>query len=119
MTPITRYCRTPAIYWEPIGSDGRGRFLLKEPVEILVRWEDAAGIIVSRTQGEWRPAVKLITPLLLKEYGKIMLGTLADLQSTDPNAQVDQTQVLSIGVASSTPDARARRVLYQAYIGRL
>jgi hypothetical protein len=119
MKPITRYCKQSALYWEPIDIERGGSYLFADPVEIKVRWEDAAGLVVSRTQGEWRPAVKLITPFLLKEYGLVRLGTLADLESLDPLNVQRMTDTLVIGAASQIPDIRSRRVLYQAFIGRL
>jgi hypothetical protein len=88
-------------------------------VELLVRWEDAAGIVVSRSSGEWRPSVKLITPILLKEHGMLRLGGLGTLTSTDPILELEHSDVLTVGVASQIPDLRATRVLYQAFIGKL
>ncbi len=119
MRPITRYCKQSAIYWAPISVQRDGTYLHADPIELLVRWEDAAGIVVSRSQGEWRPAVKLITSIMLEEHGLIRLGTLSSLSSKDPTHTINRRETMTVGVASQVPDVRSRRVLFQAFIGRL
>lgn len=119
MAGFEKYCRQDAIYWEALGYDGTGRMLYAPPIATKVRWEDAMGVVVSRSGGEWRPAVRLITTFLMKEFSKVKLGSLSELASIDVTAQPDVDSIMMVGVAGQTPDSRNRRVLYQAFIGSL
>ncbi len=119
MRPITRHCRQDAIYWEAAQPSGQGGHIYLKPIGIRVRWQDAAGIVVSRSEKEWRPAKELITPILLKEHSLVCLGRLQDLSSEDVAVVRHTRELYRVGVAYSIPDIRARRVLYQAFIGRL
>lgn len=87
---IERVCVQPAIYWGAPVPDGYGTFLFPDPIQVMVRWDEKATIILDNTGKEVLSKAQILCPNELQVGGMIMLGYLSgivkEIESPTPTA---------------------------------
>jgi hypothetical protein len=80
---ISRVCVQPAVYWGSPQNDGRGGRTYADPVEIYVRWDDEAKLIVDDRGQEIVSRAEVLVQQDLDLDGRLLLGSLSDLAQAE------------------------------------
>lgn len=76
---IRKICVQTAVYWGNPVPDGFGGMTYDIPVEIKVRWDENIKVVVDKEGKEITSPVTILSPEDLVEQGRLMLGTLEDV----------------------------------------
>lgn len=86
---IESVCVQTAVYWGSPAADGFGKKDFADPVEIAVRWTDVEELHIKRGQGvpgqEHISNAEVLLTTEVERGGYLMLGTLDDIPSDNPN----------------------------------
>lgn len=114
MRILTRMLRQKCIYWElegDVNQFGERKFLL--PVEIKCRWEDVGEELLQDDAKEQVFDATIFVDRDVKEGGLLMLGTLADLTSSDPPKSILSKRIRKF---EKIPTMKGNRFLRVAYL---
>lgn len=100
---LTRCCTQTAVYWASPTEDGYGGKTYSDPVEISCRWEDGGEIIRDNMGEEYIPVATVYVLQDVDENGRLFLGTLADLDSSDEESPENATGAYEIKKFVKTP----------------
>lgn len=110
---IRKVQRDTLVYWAPKGTSSHGEPTWHAPEQMTARWDDKRVEIIDDTGTTVFSRVELITEVLLEPGGVVCKGTLDTVSYwNEPKANPYAYEVLK---SSSTPDFKARRLLYEAW----
>lgn len=93
---IEKVCVQTAVYWGYSSNDGFGQKVLKEPIEIKVRWTDKAQIVRTGDGKEIACLAEVLVQQDLDMEGFLYLGSLSDFSPLDLSTPQNLTGVLEI-----------------------
>ena len=110
---IQRVMKQRCVYFAPLAPNTHGEPQWGPPEEIACRWDDKRVQVIDDSGTAVFSRVELITEVLLEPGGIVCKGTLNTLSYwSDAKANPYSYEVLK---SSSTPDFKARRLLYEAW----
>lgn len=105
--------RQKCIYWEPEGDVsqfGEKKFLL--PVELKCRWEEVGEEVLEADAKEQVFDSTIFVESDVKEGGLLMLGTLSDLEGSEPPKSVLSKRIRKFEKIPTMKGTKFLRVAY-------
>lgn len=115
---LAKFFNQTAVYWGNPSSNGWGGFTYDDPVEVQVRWADKQERFLSSGGGQNTIEEMISSTVLLSEYdfdfnGRVFLGSLTDLPSSQDPADVDAATVKA---HAKIPDKNATQYLRKTWL---
>lgn len=116
MSIITKVLKQTAVWWARTTPDAYGQFTFASPVEVKVRWEDSIDTFKDENGNEHTSKSYVMVDRDMKVGDVLMLGTTADIPSSNPADPKENSGAFEIKRFDKTPDIRNRENLREAYL---
>lgn len=110
MTNLARNLRQLATYWVQTGTDLYGKGIFSSPVQRVCRWEDMNELFIDKMGQEVTCKSRVFFVEDLSVEGYLFNGNSS---AADPTALAGTWEIRQV---KRTPDLRAIRTLYVAYL---
>lgn len=113
---LNRIAKQTAVYWGSPVAGGYGANTYADPVEILIRWEEATEMVLGKDGKEIQSRAQVYTLQDVDEQGYLYLGELTDLDS-DPDDPLIISGAWQIIQFQKTPEfGRTDKFIRKAYL---
>ena len=113
MQILTKVRKQKAIYWAALGTNSAGRKEYDDPVQIMVRWDDAMTEFVTQDGEKAVSRADVMVGQDIKVGDALMLGVLDDTITDNP---MDHTGAGVVRGWAKTPTLNGRKALRVCYL---
>ena len=105
-----------AVYWEPIGSDGRGHTTYANAKQIKCRWTEETELIKDNQGKEIVSNANVLVLVDLKEDGMLYKGTLNNLDSSQQDNPKTVQRAYTIMRSTKVPDISGKNYKRKVFL---
>jgi|SRR6185503_9148913 len=113
MSIIVKMRKQKAVWWRRTVVDAYGSYSFAGPIEIAVRWDDAAVEFLDPLGEKQTSRSVVYTDRVMTPGDRLMLG---ELDSETPDNPLSITTTFEIRRFDRTPNLRATETLFTAYL---